>query len=319
MKNNRLTPYLFLAPFLLAFSLFFILPVLYSVYLSFLTKIRNGFAPPTEVFGGLVNYERAFNDPDFIISFVNILDFGLVQVPLMLLFATVFALIIDGVQGWASKFFRAAIYIPYMVPGVIAGLLWGFLYSGNLSPLNFVLSNMGVNKIDFLDSNTFPVSIGHLINFALSLFGRDPLNFLGSSLLLFSIGNIVTWTWTGYNAVTLYANLQNVSRELYEAAAIDGATGWNVIRYIKLPLLRPALMLTLIFSLIGTAQIFSEPFVLRGIGFVPVNITPNTYIYQIASQDANYSYAAALAVVLALVTFAFSAFFLRYVNRSQSV
>jgi multiple sugar transport system permease protein len=107
--------------------------------------------------------------------------------------------------------------------------------------------------------------------------------------------------------------------QLYEAAAIDGATGWNVIRYIKLPLLRPALMLTLIFSVIGTAQIFSEPFVLRGIGFVPVNITPNTYIYQIASQDANYSYAAALAVVLALVTFSFSAFFLRYVNRSQSV
>ena len=291
MKNNRLTPYLFLAPFLLAFSLFFILPVLYSVYLSFLTKVRNGFAPPTEVFGGFANYIRAFTDADFLASFVNILVFGFIQVPLMLLFATAFALIIDGTQGWLSKVFRTAIYIPYTIPGVIAGLLWGFLYSKNLSPLNYVLSNNGGTPIDFLDS----------------------------SLLLFSIGNIVTWTWTGYNAVTLYANLQNVSRELYEAAAIDGATGWNVIRYIKLPLLRPALMLTLIFSVIGTAQIFSEPFVLRGLGFVPVNITPNTYIYQIASQDANYSYAAALAVVLALVTFSFSAFFLRYVNRSQSV
>ena len=291
MKNNRLTPYLFLAPFLLAFSLFFILPVLYSVYLSFLTKIRNGFAPPTEVFGGFANYIRAFTDADFLASFVNILVFGFIQVPLMLLFATVFALMIDGTQGWLSKVFRTAIYIPYTIPGVIAGLLWGFLYSRNLSPLNYLLSNNG----------------------------GTPVNFLDSSLLLFSIGNIVTWTWTGYNAVTLYANLQNVSRELYEAAAIDGATGWNVIRYIKLPLLRPALMLTLIFSVIGTAQIFSEPFVLRGIGFVPVNVTPNTYIYQIASQDANYSYAAALAVVLALVTFSFSAFFLRYVNRSQSV
>ncbi len=291
MKNNRLTPYLFLAPFLLAFSLFFILPVLYSVYLSFLTKIRNGFAPPTEVFGGFANYIRVFTDTDFLASFVNILVFGVIQVPLMLMFATAFALIIDEAQGWLSKVFRTAIYIPYTIPGVIAGLLWGFLYSKNLSPLNYVLSNSGGAPVDFLDS----------------------------SLLLFSIGNIVTWTWTGYNAVTLYANLQNVSRELYEAAAIDGATGWNVVRYIKLPLLRPALMLTLIFSVIGTAQIFSEPFVLRGIGFVPVNITPNTYIYQIASQDANYSYAAALAVVLALVTFAFSAFFLRYVNRSQSV
>lgn len=291
MKNNRLTPYLFLAPFLLAFSLFFILPVLYSVYLSFLTRVRNGFAPPTEVFGGFANYIRAFTDADFLASFVNILVFGFIQVPLMLIFATIFALMIDEAKGWLGKVFRTAIYIPYTVPGVIAGLLWGFLYSKGLSPLNFVLINNG----------------------------QAPVDFLNSSLLLFSIGNIVTWTWTGYNAVTLYANLQNVSRELYEAAAIDGATGWNVIRYIKLPLLRPALMLTLIFSVIGTAQIFSEPFVLRGIGFVPVNVTPNTYIYQVASQDANYSYAAALAVVLALVTFSFSAFFLRYVNRSQSV
>jgi len=292
MKNNRLTPYLFLAPFLLAFSLFFILPVLYSVYLSFLTKVRNGFAPPTEVFGGFANYIRVFTDTDFLASFVNILVFGVIQVPLMLFFSTIFALIIDETKGWLSKLFRTAIYIPYMIPGVIAGLLWGFLYSQNLSPLNF----------------------------ALIALGREPINFLSSNIILFSIGNIVTWTWTGYNAVTLYANLQNVSRELYEAAAIDGATGWNVVRYIKLPLLRPALMLTLIFSVIGTAQIFSEPYVLRSGGrFVPANITPNTYIYQVATQDANYSYAAALAVVLALVTFSFSAFFLRYVNRSQSV
>jgi multiple sugar transport system permease protein len=264
---------------MVAFSLFFILPVLYSVYLSFLTKVRKGFSPPVEVF-----------DADFWQSFLNIIIFGLIQVPLMLIVATVFALIIDQTTGALAKFFRTAIYIPYTIPGVIAGLLWGFLYSKNLSPLNY----------------------------ALIAGGAEPINFVGSSLLLFSIGNIVTWTWTGYNAITLYANLQNVSRELYEAAAIDGATGWNVIRYIKLPLLRPALMLTLVFSVIGTAQIFSEPFVLRGIGYVPVNITPNTYIYQIASQDANYSYAAALAVILALVTFTSSAFFLRYVNRSQT-
>lgn len=292
MKTNRLTPYLFLAPFMAAFSLFFILPVLYSVYLSFLSRVRRGFSPPVEVFGGFSNYVRAFTDTDFLSSFLNIVVFGLIQVPIMLAVATLFALVIDETTGFLSRFFRAAIYIPYTIPGVIAGLLWGFLYSRNLSPLNYVLTS----------SN------------------RDPVDFLGSvSMLLFSVGNIVTWTWTGYNAITLYANLQSVPRELYEAAAIDGATGWNVIRYIKLPLLRPALMLTMVFSVIGTAQIFSEPFVLRAIGFVPDNITPNTYIYKIATVDANYYYAAALAVVLALVTFTSSAFFLRFVNRSQNV
>jgi multiple sugar transport system permease protein len=292
MKTNRLTPYLFLTPFMLAFSLFFILPVLYSVYLSFLTRVRRGFSPPTEVFGGFTNYIRAFTDTDFLTSFLNIVVFGLIQVPIMLAVATLFALIIDEASGFLTKFFRTAIYIPYTIPGVIAGLLWGFLYSRNLSPLNFALISGG----------------------------NEPVDFLGSiGMLLFSVGNIVTWTWTGYNAITLYANLQSVSRDLYEAAAIDGATGWNVIRYIKLPLLRPALMLTLVFSVIGTAQIFSEPFVLRAIGFVPDSITPNTYIYKIASVDANYYYAAALAVVLALVTFSSSAVFLRYVNRSQNV
>jgi multiple sugar transport system permease protein len=288
MKRNP-TAYWFLTPFMLAFLLFFIVPVLYSVYLSFLIKQRKGFSPPVEVFGGLTNYVRVFQDSDFLQSFGNILLFGFIQVPIMLFLATVLALVIDEATGPLSRIFRTSIYIPYTIPSVIAGLLWGFLYSRNLSPLNYALQNGGAQPVDFLDSR----------------------------IILVSIGNIVTWTWTGYNAITLYANLQNVPRELYEAAKVDGATGFNVIRYIKLPLLRPALLLTLIFSIIGTSQIFSEPFVLRGIGYVASNITPNTYIYQQATTTGNFSYAAALAVVLAGVTFSFSSFFLRLVNRSN--
>lgn len=291
MRERSLTPYLFLAPFMLAFGLFFVAPVLYSVYLSFLVKKRTGvFGVPTDVFGGFANYIRAFSDSDFLSSFANIFVFGVVQIPIMLFLATVIALILDQVTGPLGRFFRSVVYIPYTIPSVIAGLLWGFLYSRNLSPVNYVLQQAG----------------------------QDPINFLSPlPMLLFSIGNIVTWTWIGYNAITLYTNLQTVPRELYEAAKVDGATGWNVIRYIKLPLMRPALLLTFIFSIIGTMQIFSEPFVLRGIGFVPVNITPNTYLYQVAAQDANYSYAAALALIVAIVTFGFSIFFLRMVNRSN--
>lgn len=291
MKERSIIPYLFLAPFMLAFFLFFVAPVLYSVYLSFLIKKRTGtFGVATDVFGGFSNYIRAFNDSDFLASFGHIVVFGIIQIPIMLALAAIIALILDQVTGPLGRFFRSAIYIPYTIPSVIAGLLWGFLYSRNLSP----------------------------VNYALTALGQEPFNFLSPlPVLLFSIGNIVTWTWTGYNAITLYANLQTISRELYEAAKVDGATGWHVIRYIKLPLMRPALLLTFIFSIIGTMQIFSEPFVLRGIGFIPINITPNTYLYQIAAQDANYSYAAALAIIVAVVTFAFSGFFLRMVNRSN--
>ncbi|WP_420593563.1 carbohydrate ABC transporter permease [Deinococcus sp.] len=278
--RKRATPWFFLTPFLLAFAAFFVAPVGYALYLSLFIKKRSGFGPAKDVFGGLANYARAFTDADFLQSLLNIGLFLLIQVPLMLLVATTLALILDSLKGgFAQRFFRTAFYLPYTVPSVIAGLLWGYLYSKNLSPINQIT---GV-KTDFLASN----------------------------ILLWSIGNIVTWTWTGYNMITLYAALQNVPSDIYEAARIDGASNWNVTRYVKLPLLRPALTLTAIFSVIGTMQIFSEPFVLRPLGYVPDNITPNTYLYLTVARDGNFSYGAALAIVLALFTFLFSGFFLR--------
>ena len=281
--QKRATPWLFLTPFLLAFAAFFVAPVGYALYLSLFIKKRSGFGPAKNVFGGLANYVRAFQDSDFLHSLLNILLYLVIQVPLMLLIATALALILDSVKGGAAqRFFRTAFYLPYTVPGVIAGLLWGYLYSKNLSPFNQITGL----KTDFLSS----------------------------SILLFSIGNIVTWTWTGYNMITLYAALQNVPSDIYEAARIDGASNWNVTRYVKLPLLRPALTLTAIFSVIGTMQIFSEPFVLRPLGYVPDNITPNTYLYLAVARDGNFGYGAALAIVMALFTFLLSGFFLRSVR-----
>ncbi|TSA87456.1 sugar ABC transporter permease [Deinococcus detaillensis] len=281
--RNRATPWFFLAPFLIAFTAFFLAPVGYAFYLSLFIKKRSGFGPAKDVFGGLANYARAFTDSDFLHSLLNILLFLVIQVPLMLVVATALALILDGVKnGFAQRFFRTAFYLPYTVPSVIAGLLWGYLYSKNLSPLNYITGA----KTDFL----------------------------ASGILLWSIGNIVTWTWTGYNMITLYAALQNVPTDLYEAARIDGASGWDVTRYIKIPLLRPALTLTAIFSVIGTMQIFSEPFVLRPLGYVPDNITPNTYLYLAVARDGNFGYGATLAIVLALFTFILSGFFLKNVR-----
>jgi multiple sugar transport system permease protein len=279
-RAGRATPWFFLAPFLLAFLAFFIAPVGYALYLSLFIKKRVGIGPAKEVFGGVSNYVRAFQDSDFLQSLAHILLFGVIQIPLMLLLATAMALILDAAKGSASKFFRTAFYLPYTVPSVIAGLLWGYLYSKNLSPFNQI---SGI-KTDFLSSQ----------------------------LILFSIGNIVTWTWTGYNMITLYAALQNVPTDIYEAARIDGASTWQLTRYVKLPLLRPTLTLTTIFSIIGTMQIFSEPFVLRPLGYVPDNITPNTYLYLTVARDSNFGYGAALAVLLAVFTLLLSGFFLRY-------
>lgn len=279
----RSAPWLFLAPFLLLFAAFYVAPVLYAGYLSLFIKQRGAFGPARDVFGGVANYVRAFQDADFLASLGNILRFGLVQVPLMILLAVALALILDGVKGRLQGAFRTAFYLPYTIPSVVAGLLWGYLYSRNLSPLNQITG--------------------------------QQTDFLSSDVVLWSIANIVTWTWTGYNMITLYAALQNVPGELYEAARIDGASSWTLTRYIKLPLLKPSLLLVLIFSIIGTMQIFAEPFVLRPLGYVPDNITPNTYLYLVASRDGNFSYAATLAILLAVFTFLLSAVFLRFTRR----
>jgi len=285
--RTRLMPWLFLSPFLLLFSAFYIAPVMYAGYLSVFIKKRSGFGPAKDVFGGFTNYVRAFQDSDFLASLWNILKFGLVQVPLMLVIALALALVMDGVKGRLQGVFRTAFYLPYTIPSVVAGLLWGYLYSKNLSPFNQITGGQ--------------------------------TDFLSSSLVLWSIANIVTWTWTGYNMITLYAALQNIPVELYEAARIDGASSWDITRNIKLPLLRPSLLLTLIFSVIGTMQIFAEPFVLRPLGYVPDNITPNTYLYLVASRDGNFSYAATLAILLAVFTFILSTIFLRFTRRGGEV
>lgn len=286
--RNKSSPYLFLAPFMAAFTLFLVIPVGYAVYLSLFIKKRGGFGPARDVFGGLTNYVRAFHDSDFLQSLLHVLKFGLVQIPVMLLLALVIALILESGKGRLRQFLRVSSYLPYTFPGVVAGVAWGFLYSHDTSPFNQIFASLRLPTVDFV----------------------------APSLLLAAIGNIVTWSWTGYNAITLYSALQGIPSEMFEAARVDGATEWDMIWRIKLPMLRPALLLTLMFSIIGTMQIFAEPFVLRSTAYVPDNITPNSYLYLVAARDNNFSYAAALAITLALITFAFSAFFLRYVTRT---
>jgi multiple sugar transport system permease protein len=194
--------------------------------------------------------------------------------------------LLDQSRGLFSRICRTVYFLPYTIPTAIAGLIWGYMYARHLSPFNQILSTCRLGTIDFLSP----------------------------AIILFSIGNIVTWTWTGYNMITLFAALQNIPRELFEAARVDGATTWNIVRYIKIPLVIPTLQLCLIFSIIGTSQLFTEAFVMRPLGYVADNITPNLYLYLTAARDANYAYAGALAILMAVVIFAFSGAFLRRIT-----
>jgi multiple sugar transport system permease protein len=282
----RRTALLFLAPFLAVFTAFYVAPVVYAIYLSLFVKKRIGIGPAKEIFGGLANYARAVQDADFLIGLKNMFMFGIVQIPVMLGLAILLALLLDLSRGVFPRICRTVYFMPYGIPVAIGALIWGYMYGPNLSPFNQILRALN----------------------------QPPIEFLSPDLVLFSIGNIVTWTWTGYNMVTLFSALQNVPKHLFEAAKIDGATEWNIVRYIKIPLIVPTIRLLFIFSVIGTSQLFTEALVLRPGGYVADNITPNLYLYLTAARDANYSYAGALAILIAAVIFLISGGFLRRVG-----
>jgi multiple sugar transport system permease protein len=277
----------FLAPFGILYAAFYLLPIGYALYRSFFITRREGaFGAATEVWGGLDNYQRALEDSEFVQSIGRMLLFGIVQVPVMLLLALAFALLLDSGAARLKRFFRLAYFAPYAVPSVIAAIMWGFLYSPNLSPVVEILRDVGIG-IDFLDAGT----------------------------VLWSMANIITWTYTGYNMLIIYAALQAIDSDLSEAARLDGASGWQIAWRIKVPIIRPALILTGVFSIIGTLQLFTEPQVLRSVTTsITSTYTPNLFAFTQASAN-NYNYAAAISILLAVTTATLSFLFLRFVNR----
>jgi multiple sugar transport system permease protein len=273
----------FLAPFGFLFALFYLVPVGYAIYQSFLKIERQGaFGAPQVVFGGFDQYKLVLQSSEFWSSILRVLKYFVVQVPIMLGLALLFALLLDSTVLKGKKFFRLSFFTPYAIPGVIATIMWGFLYVPSLTPFKVL-----TNHIDFLSS----------------------------SVVLWSIANIVIWVYCGYNMLILYSALQAIPQEVYEAARVDGAGQIRLAWDIKIPILMPAIILTAVFSIIGTLQLFNEPFVLRTFtGSVTSTYTPNMVVYS-TSVVPNYNLAAAFSVVLALTTFVLSFVFLKLTQR----
>jgi multiple sugar transport system permease protein len=143
--------------------------------------------------------------------------------------------------------------------------------------------------------------------------------FLTESGLLPSIGNMLVWQYTGYNMIVMYAALQAIPSELYDAARVDGASGWNVARFIKIPLIVPAIGVTIIFSIIGTLQLFTEPQIMGSIvpQLIQDHYTPNMYAYNLAAINQQYNYSAAVSFVMGAVVFVSSYLFILASNRGR--
>ena len=273
----------FLAPFLLLFAAFYLVPIGYAVVESLHTVRRTGtFGPAREVWGGLTQYVAVARDTAFWRSIGRVLVFFVISVPLQLGLALVLALLLDSPLLRGRRFFRLAFFVPYAVPGVIAAIIWGFLYAPSLSP------------------------------FALLTARVEPL---GADLVIFALANIVNWVFTGYNMLIVHSALQAIPAEVLEAARVDGAGQWRTAWSIKIPMVAPALVLTGVFSIIGTLQLFNEPFVMRTVSSaVSTDYTPNMVVHATANVP-NYNLAAAFSVVLALVTCVLSFVFLKATQR----
>jgi multiple sugar transport system permease protein len=256
---------LFLSPALLGFLVFFLWPTLRGFYLS-LTEYS--LLQPPE-FIGLDNYQELVKDPQFWNSLKVTLEYVFINIGLQTTLALGLAVLLHRLT--ASTLLRGVVLLPYLIANVVVALLWYWMADYNLGVLNQVLGWLNIGPIAF---------------------------FGDSNLAIPTIAFVNVWRHLGYTALLIFAGLQTIPKDVYEAASMDGATEWQTFRRITMPLLRPMLFLVLMLTVIGSWQIFDTVAVTTRGG--PVNATRviQYYIYDRAFTRYDFGYASAVSVVL---------------------
>lgn len=288
-KSQRGAATLLMAPFFALFLGTLVVPIGYAAYLSLFTERSSGlgFGGTETLFTGLGNYLHALADPAFRDGFGVIAGYVLGYIPVMVGGALLLALLLDSTLARAKRFFQLTLYLPHAVPGIIAAIIWLYLYTPGLSPVVAAMREGGLTW-----------------------------NFLSSDHALSSVINISLWEWVGYNVVIFYAALQAIPREVVEAASVDGAGELRTALSIKLPMIRAAVVMTVLFTVIGALQLFTEPMILNGANpAVNTTWTPNMYAYDAAFRRGDYGVAAAASILLAFVAALLSFVVTRIGNR----
>lgn len=262
---------LFVGPFFALFAGVIVAPLAYAVYLSLFSEKSSGlgFGGAETVFVGIANYVTTLKDEAFTDGFLVIAGYCLLYIPLMIGSALGLALLMDSGLARAKRFFQLALFMPHVIPGVIAGIIWLYLYLPGISPI-----------VDLLGG----------------------FDFLGSSHVLGSVVNIALWEWIGYNMIIYFAALQAIPAEVLEAARMDGAGAFRTAFSVKVPLIRGAIITTVLFTIIGSLQLFTEPMVLANPSDGVVSTwTPNMYAYNEAFGNNDYGQAGAASIILAVL------------------
>lgn len=272
---------LFVAPFILLFSVVFLVPMIVALRQSLFTKKASGGGlfgggEAVDVFVGFENYAVVVSDTRFWAGIGRVVGYAAFQIPAMILMALALALVLDSFLTRHVTIYRLGFFLPYAVPGIVAAMVWMYLYTPEISPIVKGLSAIGLD-----------------------------VNFMGEYSILFSMANMTTWTFTGYNMLIFLAALQAIPHDLYEAARLDGASGLQVTLKVKVPLVRGAALLTVLLSIIGTIQLFNEPSVMAtvnpwmGNDYTPMMMAYNTMMGQISPGGDGP--ASAISIVMALI------------------
>ncbi|WP_405097942.1 carbohydrate ABC transporter permease [Oceanobacillus sp. FSL H7-0719] len=277
--KDKISAYLYISPFFIIFAIIGLYPALFSLYLAF--QKWNGLGEMT--FVGLDNFIIVLNDPLFWKSLYNTIIMGLLGTAPQIIIGIILAFILNQTYLKFKNTFRAMVFLPYITSMVAVALVFGVFFSNNETAL---------------------------VNYILQLFGMDSVAWRTSEWgAKIAISIMVFWRWIGYNTIIYLAGLQSIPKELYEAAKIDGASIFQQLRFITIPLLKPFIILTVFFSTVGALQLFTEPTVFLGVqAFSRTEaMTVVMYLYRDAFNLQSFGTGSATAIILLLIIVFFSA------------
>jgi raffinose/stachyose/melibiose transport system permease protein len=292
-KDNRqrrtITKYLTVAVFTISGMLLFIVFVLSPIFQSGLYSLYdwNGFGGLID-YVGLDNYERLYNHNIFRQAIQHSIVIMLLSLCIQLPVALAIALLVGRGELPGRRIFRAMLFIPYVFSEIITAIIWLYVLHPNEGLANTVFDAV--------------------------IPGFEPVGWLGNrDIVLYSIFAVLVWKFFGFYMILYMAALQGVSKDLEDAARIDGANEWNVLRLITLPLIGPTIRLTVFLSVLGSVQQFVIIWVMTTGGPVNASEVMSTYLFKYGIQRFRLGYGSAVAVVLFVITLAFSLFYQRFV------
>lgn len=276
-----------LAPAFILLFVFEFYPVFYGFYISMcdwkLSCVK---------FQWFDNYIRAFNDPDMWHSLLITASYSIISIPVQLGLALILAyLLFQKIKG--LSLFRMLYFLPYITTTVASAAVWAFLFSPDNGPINRLIITLGGQPLKWLGEaqGIFSLILG-------PAGGNLPSWAEGPSLALFSVIIYTTWVFVGYDIVIFLAGLGNIPTELYDAAKVDGARGWQLFRYITFPLLSPTTFFLLIITVIGTFKAFNHIYILTFGGPGDATTNASIFIFNQLWQQNRYGYSAALSFIV---------------------